>query len=107
MQTREDVLALLAEREPVAQLGPGEHRAGRIDARRPVRLHRERAQFVQAHIHLVGDIAEITPAAGGAAVVHLEVRDDAVLVDLDALGVLAADMSSTVRVFGYIMWAPR
>src|SRR5271166_6648588 len=46
MQTREDVLALLAEREPVAQLGPGEHRAGRVDARRPVRLHRERAQFV-------------------------------------------------------------
>ena len=65
MQTREDVLALRAEREPVAQLGPGEHRAGRVDARRPVRLHRERAQFVQAHIHLVGDIADIAAAAAG------------------------------------------
>ena len=42
-----------------------------------LRLHRQRAQLVQAQVHLVGDVAQVAPAAGGAAVVHLEGGDDA------------------------------
>ena len=53
---------------------------------------------MQAHIHLIGDVAEIAPAAGGAAVVHLEVLDDALGVDLDRLGILAADVEYRARV---------
>src|ERR1700674_4570715 len=59
VQAGENVLALLAEREAVAQLGAGKYRAGRIDARRPVRLHGERTELVQPHVHLIGDVAEI------------------------------------------------
>ena len=49
---------------------------------------------MQPHVHLVGDVAQIPPAAGGAAVVHLERLDDAGLVHLDRLGVLAADVQN-------------
>ncbi len=38
MQAGEDVLALLAQRQPLAQLGPREHGAGRVDAHRAGRL---------------------------------------------------------------------
>ena len=41
------------------------------------RLAGQRAELVQAEVHLVGDVAEVAAAAGGAAVVHLEPRDDA------------------------------
>ncbi len=92
MQAEHDVFALFAERQAVAQLGAGEHGAGRIDAHLLGCLHRQRPEFVQAHVHLVGNVAEVAPAAGGAAVVHLEAFDDAVIVHLDRLGVLAADV---------------
>jgi hypothetical protein len=88
----QDILALLAQGEAVAQLGAGEDGAGRVDAHRFRGLHGHRAELVQSHVHLVGDVAEIAPAAGGAAVVHLEVLDDALRVHLDRLGVLAADV---------------
>ena len=92
VQPGHDVLALVAERQPVAQLRAGEHRARRVDADGLRRLHRHRPQLVQAHVHLVGDVAEVASAARGAAVVHLEALDDAVRVDLDRLRVLAADV---------------
>ena len=41
------------------------------------RLHRQRPQLVHAEVHLVGDVAEVAAATGGAAVVHLEAGDDA------------------------------
>jgi hypothetical protein len=47
---------------------------------------------VQAKLHLVGDVAQVTATAGGAAIVHLEVLDDPVAVHLDRLGVLPADV---------------
>ena len=53
---------------------PGEHGAGRVDAHRPGRLAGQRTELVQAEVHLVGDVAEVAPASGGAAVVHLERR---------------------------------
>jgi hypothetical protein len=92
VQAGHDVLALVAQRQPVAQLGAGEHRAGRVDADGLGRLHRHRPQLVQAHVHLVGDVAEVAAAAGRAAVVHLEALHDARRVDLDGLGVLSADV---------------
>ncbi len=52
---------------------------------------------MQAEAELVGDVAEVAPAAGRAAIVHLKRRDDAVLVDLDGLGVLAADVEDRAR----------
>ena len=97
MQAEHDVLALFAERQAVAQFGAGEHGAGRIDAHVFGRLHRQRPEFVQAHVHLVGDVAEVAAAAGGAAVVHLEALDDAILVHLDRLGVLTADVEHGSR----------
>jgi hypothetical protein len=54
--------------------------------------HRQRPELVQAHVHLVGDVAEVAPAAGGAAIVHLETLDDAVGIHLNRLGVLATDV---------------
>ena len=98
MQAGQDVLALFAERQPLAQLGAGEDRAGRVDAHAPGGLAGQRTQLVQAEVHLVGDVAEVAAAAGGAAVVHLERGDDAALVDLDRLGVLAADVEHGARV---------
>ena len=53
---------------------------------------------MQPHVHLVGDIAEIAATARGTAVVHLEVLDDALVVDLDALGVLPADIQDGARI---------
>jgi hypothetical protein len=50
------------------------------------------AELVEPHLHLVGDVPQVAPGAGRAAVVHLEVLDDAAGVDLDGLGVLAADV---------------
>ena len=49
---------------------------------------------MQAHVHLVGDIAEIAPAARRAAVVDLEILHDAGGVDLDTLGVLSPDVEN-------------
>ena len=54
-------------------------------------------ELVQAHVHLVGDVPEVAPAAGGAPVVHLEARDDPGRVDLDRLGVLPADVEDGPR----------
>ena len=62
------------------------------------RLQRHRAELVQAHVHLVGDITEIAAAAGGTTVVHLEILDDARAVDLDRLGILAANVEHGARV---------
>ena len=47
---------------------------------------------MDADVHLVGDVSEVAATAGGTAIVHLERGDDAVLVDLDRLGVLTADI---------------
>ena len=98
MQPGHDVLPLFAQRQTVAQLGAGEHGAGGVDAHGAGGFHGERAEFVQAHVHFVSDVAEVAPAAGGAAVVHLEVLDDAGGVHLDRLGVLAADVEHGARV---------
>jgi len=92
VQSGEDVLALFSQREPLAQFGAGEDRASRVDARRPLRLAGDRPQLMHAEIHLVGDIAQVAATAGGTAIVHLERRDDAVLVDLDRLRILSADV---------------
>jgi hypothetical protein len=92
VQPGHDVLALVAQRQPVAQLGAGKHGAGAVDADGLVLCIAIGPQLVQAHVHLVGDVAQVAPAAGGAAVVHLEALDDAGRVDLDRLGVLAADV---------------
>jgi hypothetical protein len=64
-----------------------------------VALHRHRAELVHAEVHLVGDVAEVAAAAGGAAVVHLEAGDDALPSTWIAL-VSCPPMSSTVRVPG-------
>src|SRR5512139_765282 len=86
VQAGQDVGAGLAQREAVAQLGAGEHRAGGVDPRGPGRLHGDGAQLVEADLHLVRDVAQVPAAAGRAPVVHLKVRDDPVLVHLDPLG---------------------
>ena len=52
---------------------------------------------MQSEVHLVGDVPEVTAAAGGTAVVHMEARDDAVGIDLDRLRVLAADVEHGAR----------
>jgi hypothetical protein len=50
-------------------------------------------QLVQAHVHLVGDVAQVAPAAGGAAVVHLEAGSTMPAGSTwMRLGVLAADV---------------
>ena len=97
MQPGEDVLALVAQGEALAQLRPCEHRARRVDAHRPFRVTGQRAQFVQPQIHLVGDVTEIAPAARGAPVVHLKRGDHTRVVDLDGLGVLTADVKHRPR----------
>ena len=63
-------------------------RAGRLD------FNGQRPKLVQAHIHFIGDIAQIAPASGGAAVVHLEVLHDARRIDLNALCILAANIEN-------------
>src|SRR6185369_15891052 len=50
-----------------------------------------------AFVHFIGDVAQVAPAARGAAVVHLEALHDARRVDLDRLGVLAADVQHGSR----------
>ena len=52
---------------------------------------------MEPEVQLVGDVTEIAAAAGGAAVVHLERRDDASVVDLDGLRVLSADVEHGAR----------
>ena len=52
---------------------------------------------MQAHVHFVGNVAKIAPASRRTAVVHLEVRNDPVLVDLNALGILTADVENGAR----------
>ena len=97
MEAGEDVLAVLAQRQSLAQLGAGEDRAGRVDLDVAGARLGQGAELVQPDVHLVGDVAQVTAAAGGAAVVHLEAGDDAVAVHLDRLGVLAADVEDRPR----------
>ena len=97
MESRENVLAALPEREPFPQLGACEDGARGAHPDDLPRLQRERAELVQPEVELVGDVPEIAAAPGGAAIVHLERRDDAVLVDLDRLRVLPADVEDGAR----------
>ena len=66
----------------------------------------QRSELVQAEVQLVGDVAEVAPAARRAAIVHLEAGHHAVLVDLDGLGVLPADVEHRARA-GEHRCAPR
>src|SRR5450759_4446267 len=68
-----------------------------VDARRLIRLHGHGTQFVQTHVHLVGDIAKIPPAPRCTTVVHLKVCNDPMLIDLNPLGVLTADVEHGTR----------
>src|SRR5512141_1846737 len=97
VQPGQDVLPLLAEREPLAQLGTREDRARRRDADGPAAREGERRELVQPHVHLVGDVPEVAAAAGRAPIVHLEARHDARRVHLDRLRVLAADVQDRTR----------
>src|SRR3990172_1025608 len=94
MQSRQDVLTLFSQRQPFPQLGARKDRAGRVDANWTGEISGEGTELVQTQIHLVRDIAQGAPAPGRAAIVHLEGRDDALIVDLDSLGVLPADVEN-------------
>src|SRR5204863_9023391 len=56
-----------------------------------------RPELVQTEAHLVGDVAGVAAAAGGAAVVHLETPHQSFGVELDRLRVLPADVEHRAR----------
>ena len=84
--------AWLSPRATAAQFGAGKNGAGGVDPGRLGGFHGNGAELMQTDLHFVGDVAQIAAAACCAAIVHLEVDDDAGFVHLDTLGVLTADV---------------
>jgi hypothetical protein len=97
VQTGQDVFTALAEGQPFAEFGAGKDGARGVHADRPARLEGQRAELVETQIELVGDVTQIATAARGTAVIHLERRHHPLLVELDRLGVLTANVQQRAR----------
>src|ERR1019366_8230869 len=72
MQPRQYVLAPLAEGEAFAQLRTGKDRTRAVDLHPALALLGKRSQLMQPQVHFICDVAQVTPASGSAAIVHLE-----------------------------------
>jgi hypothetical protein len=57
VQTRQDVRPLLPQRQAIPQFGSGKDCAGAVDLYAASALLCQPAEFMQAEVHFVGDIA--------------------------------------------------